>query len=518
VIPTGFAMKILTSFFTLLILLSTSFVMHAQKTRIRILHANSLEYDHTIGKDVQRLKGEVRFENKGAILDCDSAYFYPNNSIDAFGNIRVNQGDSLFLNSDFLHMDAEKKQTLVSGNVRLQEGMMTLNAPSLIYNSTDQIAYYAQGGTIINGKNTLTSKKGYYYTAIKMLAFKDSVRLHNPSYDMYADTLLFNTVSEIAYFRGPTTIQTDNSLMYTEKGWYNTQTDYTELTLNNWFQGENQYLEADSILYNRFEQIGRAYNHVVIEDTTNQLVVRGDVGFYNQKTNWSYVTQKANMVQAFNTDSLFLAADTLEMYHDTITKMNDIYGYYNVRYFKSDIQGVCDSLTYKQIDSLIEMHSNPVLWSENNQLSGAYMEIELDSGSVDQLNIYDEAYIISRVDSSGFYNQIKGRDMKAYFIANELDHIYVDGNGQTLYFAQDEEGGNFIGMNKADCSNILVRVKDSQIHKIIFLEQPLGSLIPMSKLDLNVIYLEDFILYNDVRPKNRLDIFPLDSIELPEQQ
>jgi lipopolysaccharide export system protein LptA len=504
-------MKMFRVYYALLIILwlLSGVNAQAQKSRIRILNALTLEYDDNLGKDVQRLKGSVKFENKGSILDCDSAYFYPNNNIEAFGHIHLNQGDTLHLNSDLLHYNGTNKITTVAGNVVLSDRDMTLITEKLVFIQDENLAYYSNGGKIINKDNTLTSKKGYYNTATKMLSFKDSVELHNPEYKMFADTLRFNINTEIAYFDGPTTIVSDDSKMYTEKGWYDTKTDYTELTLNNWFESDTQHLRADSLLYDRSLKLGKAFYNVAITDTTNKLLITGEYGQYDQTTNRSFVTEKATMVQTFDTDSLFLHADTLRLYHDTINDLNEVYAFYNVRFFKPDIQGICDSLTYLQKDSIIRMYDDPVLWSKNNQLSGDTVEIELYGGEIKQLNLRKNAFIISRVDSSDYYNQIKGRNMKAIFKQNELNRIYVNGNGQTVYFAKSGEGesAKMIGMNKADCSNILVMVVESQINKILFLDQPTGSLIPLSKIDPSQLKLKGYNLRNDDQPKDKDDIY-----------
>lgn len=481
----------------------------AQKTRVRILNAETLEYDDKLGKDVQRLKGNVKFENKGSILDCDSAYFYPNSDIEAFGHIHLNQGDTLHLNSDRLHYNGKDRITNVAGNVILSDPEMTLISDYLVFIQEENLAYYTTGGKIINKDNVLTSKKGYYNTSSKMLSFKDSVVLHNPDYDMYADTLRFNVHSEIAFFTGPTTIISEDSKMYTEKGWYDTKVDYAELTLNNWFESDTQHIIADSLLYDRSIKLGKAFYNVVITDTTNNLIITGEYGQYNQVTNRSYVTDSATMIQTFEIDTLFLHADTLRLYHDTITDLNEVYANYDVRFFKPDMQGICDSLTYVQKDSLIKMFDDPVLWAKKNQLTGDTIEIEIHGGEIKQLNLYNHSFIISQVDSSIYYNQIKGRDMKAIFKDNDLNRIYVNGNGQTIYFAKDAENekGKIIGMNKADCSNILVMVTDNEISKILFLDQPTGALTPLSKIDPSVLKLKDYNLRDEERPKNKEDIY-----------
>jgi lipopolysaccharide assembly outer membrane protein LptD (OstA) len=479
-----------------------------EKMRINIINAETLEYSDQLGDNVQRLKGNVQFENKGTLLFCDSAYFYPNNYIEAFGNVHVNKGDSIHLYSDELRFYGDKQLTIASENVRLNDREMHLNTDELHFNLKNNISSYYTGAIIVNKNNTLTSKIGYYNSVNKIFSFKDSVELKNPEYRMVTDTLQFNTLSEIAYFYGPTFIYSEESTIYTEKGWYNTQTDKSELTLNNILYTEEQELKADSILYDRNTGIGEAFNNVAISDSTNKILITGEYTLYNQRSNRSFVTERATMIQAFKEDSLFLHADSLWVYRDTVENLNEIHAYYNARFFKPDIQGVCDSLVYVQKDSLIRMYTEPVLWSKDNQITGEYMEILLFDGEIKQLNIDTHAFIISEVDSIHF-NQIKGRNMVAKFKNNEMDRIYVNGNGQTIYFAQDESTvpKKMIGVNKLDCANIIVHVKDSKIENMTFLTLPSGSLIPMEKADPSIMKLQEFKLKTDEKPLSKEDIY-----------
>lgn len=495
-------------FLLLIFVLPVNDLFGQKKRRVNIINAETLEYSDQLGENVQRLKGNVQFENKGTLLFCDSAYFYPNNYIEAFGNVHVNKGDSIHLYSDLLNFYGDKQLTIASQNVILNDRDMHLSTEQLHFNLKDNVSSYYTGGTIINKENTLTSKKGYYNSRTKIFSFKDSVELKNPKYSIITDTLQFNTVSEIAYFLGPTTIYSKESTIYTEKGWYNTQSDKSELTQNNILYTDDQKLKADSILYNRKLGIGEAFENVSISDSINKLLITGEYALYNQGTNRSFVTEKATMIQAFKKDTLFLHADSLWVYRDTVENLNEIHAYYNSRFFKPDIQGVCDSLAYIQKDSIIRMYTDPILWSEENQITGDYMEILLFDGEIKQLNIDDHAFIISEVDSI-HYNQIKGRNMIAKFRDNEMDKIYVNGNGQTIYFAQDDSKDpiQMIGVNKLDCANIIVQLEDSKIKNMTFLTLPEGSLIPLEKASPSLMKLENFKLHIDEKPISKEDIY-----------
>jgi lipopolysaccharide export system protein LptA len=497
-----------TTFILFIFLFAQSNVDGQKKRMIKILNAETLEFGDALGDNVQRLKGDVQFENKGLLLYCDSAYFYPNNIIEAFAHDHANRGDSLHLYSDKLEFDGDKQEAIASGEVVLKDKEMRLSTDRMHFDMKENTSSYYTGGVTTNKDNTLTSKIGHYNSYTKLFSFKDSVKLSNPDYSMITDTLQFNTRSEIAYFKGPTTIISKESTIYTEDGWYNTQTDKSELRLNNILSTENQILNADIIIYDRGSGLSKAFNNVVISDTTNKVIITGEVCHYNQKTERSFVTNRATMIQAFEEDSLFLHADSLWIYRDTLENQNEIYAYNNAKFFKPDLQGVCDSLVYIQKDSLIRMYTEPILWSEDNQLTGEYMELKIFDGEIKQLNIDKNAFIISQVDSLHF-NQIKGRTMQAIFQNNEMNRIYVNGNGQTIYFAEEEKEQikKIIGINKLDCSSIVVYIEESKIVSMTFIQQPNGVMIPINKVDPTKLRLENFILKNDVQPLSKEDIY-----------
>jgi len=157
-------------------------VFAQKKTRINIVNAETLEYDVNLGANVQRLKGDVQFENKGLLLFCDSAYFYPNNFIEAFGKVHANRGDSIHLFSDELEFDGDKQVAVAIGNVSLSDKEMLLESNQLYFDIKENTSAYYNGGIIHNKENTLTSKRGFYNSNTNVFSFKDSVQLKNPEY------------------------------------------------------------------------------------------------------------------------------------------------------------------------------------------------------------------------------------------------------------------------------------------------------------------------------------------------
>ncbi|MBL0340551.1 MAG: hypothetical protein IPP71_06310 [Bacteroidetes bacterium] len=346
-------------------------ILYAQQTsQVEIDNADTFEGDESLGKNVSRLLGNVRFKHQGALMYCDSAYLYQEtNSLDAFGRIRIVQGDSINLSGNFLKYDGNTRVANVIGNVTMTDKTMVLTSSILNYNMNSETAEYFNGGKIVDKDNVLTSKNGYYFSKDKMLFFKDSVVLTNPKYVIYADSLKYHTVTKIAGFEGPTRIfslAADSAKIYCEQGWYNTIEEKSSFNKNAWIMSKENRLEGDSLVYDNKTKVGFGFRNVVISDTIQKVIISGDYGYNNDVSKNAWVTGKALLTKAFETDSLFLHADTLYAKQDTVTKSRTWMAYKGVRIFKKDLQGKCDSLVYNASDSTLSFFTEPVLWSEQN--------------------------------------------------------------------------------------------------------------------------------------------------------
>lgn len=489
----------------------------AQRT-VEIKKANSLESAPHIGQDVKRLLGNVVLKEGNMYMYCDSAYLFPDNSIKAFNNLRIVKGDSVNIYGMFLNYNGITRIAEITKNVRLIEKGSTLTTELLYYDTRSSMANYPNGGTIISKQNTLTSQFGYYNPKKKTFSFKKNVVLTNPQYVMNCDTLNFNSGNNTAYFNGPTNITSKGDHIYCESGWYNTDNDLAKFSKNAYIVTKQQTMKGDSIFFDKIKDIGRAYGHVSILDTVQSIIVSGDIAFRNGKLETSTVTGNALLKQYYGKDTLFLHADTLHAVDehpvnrkgikDTSITWRVFFAYRKVKFFRTDIQGKCDSLVYSGKDSLMRLFKSPVLWQEENQLTAEKVEIKTSNGEIKNLFLKNNAFIISEEDSVK-YNQIKGKQMTGYFKENKLAKIFVEGNGQTIYFAKDKKNGkeNFIGVNKANCTNLMIYIKDNSVEKITFLKKPDAILFPISDFIPKEFLLKDFLWRVTERPLSVAGIF-----------
>jgi lipopolysaccharide export system protein LptA len=489
----------------LLIFFNICFIQSfAQQTR-KINHdADNMEYDRNLASGAYRLLGNVVFRHEKAIMYCDSAYFYSeDNSLDAFDNVYINQADSLHLYGDFLHYDGNTRVANVRKNVRLISEETNLYTDALDFDLKSNVGYYTRGADIVSGQNKLNSREGYYYSNSTMYFFKDSVVIINPDYTIYSDTLKYNTTTNISYFLGPTEIISDSNYIYCESGWYNTETDISFLKDNARLQNPKQTIKGDSLYYERANGYGEAYKNVELLDTEQKIILKGNFATYNEITEDALITDKAVLIQITEPDSLYVHADTLTSEIDT-SGYKIMKAYNRVKMYKSNLQGKCDSMSYTFKDSVIRLYYEPVLWSEEHQLTSEYIEILTKNRQIDELHMIRLAFIISQEDTVKF-NQVKGKEMICYFRDNDLYKVDVKGNGQTVYYPKD--GDEIIGVNKAESSDLIIYLEENEIKEIIFYTKPDATLYPLEKAPQNELKLKDFIWLDRYRPYKKEDIF-----------
>lgn len=494
--------------FTFLLLIAGA-AKAQEKRQIEIVQAGSLEGVKQDGKELRRLVGDVIFRQGETMMYCDSALFYAEtNSIDAYGTIKI-LGPRAKIYGDVLHYNGNTELANLSGKeVKLTDDKMVLTTTALDYDLKNDVGKYSTGGKVVDTDNVLTSKRGFYYTNERAVYFKDNVVLNNPKYNIYADTLKYVTSTATAYFLGPSTIKsagTDSSYIYCEYGWYNTQTGKSYFSEHAFIQSGQNRLSGDSLLYDRKTGLGRAWRNVAVTDTVEKVIISGDYAWLNEQQGKSFVTGTSMLTKIFTNDSLFLHADTLFASEDTATKVKTYFAYRHVRIFKTDLQGQCDSLVYSAADSTMHFYGLPVLWNAGNQLTATHIRLQLADNKLYRMYLDDNSFIASFEDSLRF-NQVKGKNMTGHFTDNQLSAIDVNGNGQTVYYLRNGKK-QLSGVNRADCSDMTIRIADGKVLQITLKRDPDATLFPIKEAVPGEMKLKDFKWWGDIQPKSTADIF-----------
>ncbi|MBN1250662.1 MAG: hypothetical protein JXR51_15385 [Bacteroidales bacterium] len=502
-----------------LVFVTISININAQaKKKIEIINSKTLEATEILGPDIKVLIGDVILKHDSAYMYCDSAYYNTKaNYFTAFGNIHVispteDMVDTVNLYGDSLTYYGSKKMAHVRNNVILEKDSMTLYTENLDYDLKENIGYYFDGGRTLNGQDTLISKLGYYYANNDELFFKDSVIVQNPKYTIYSDTLKHHTKNKISFILGPTNIIASDSsnYIYSEHGWYDHKKDLAQFDKNPILVHSKQTIKGDKLFYDRKKRFGQSFDNVRITDTTQNTILLGNYGEYYELTEKSLLTDRAVFIQIQKGDSLFLHADTLLSIKDSLITKTDttefklIKAYYKVKIYKSDFQAKCDSLIYTFLDSIIEMHVEPILWSGKNQLTADFIKILTENQEISKVFMDANALIVAQSDTINF-DQIKGKDMIGYIKNNELNKIDVIENGELIYFAKEDE--SLIGVNKIKCKDMAIYLDSNEIDKIWFYKNPEGTLYPPKQLGIDELKFANFQWHSDCRPLTKEDIF-----------
>ncbi len=478
-----------------------------KEVKIEILSAKSLKSGRS--KDHQKLVGNVVLRQGDIKLFCDSAEVNQlTNDFDAWGKVFINKNDSVKAWGDSLKYDGTEETAQLIGHARLLQGGAELKTEVLYLDEKKDLFYYLTPATIHSEQTEITSGKGYFYSNTNLVTFKQEVLVVNPDYTMSADTMDYYVHSEKVIFRGPTDILLKEDSIYCEKGFYDPQTKTALFRQNAKVISEASILIADSIVVDEQQEFSKSFGHVQVIDTINKVTITGHVGHFDQKSNTSFMTDSAVFIQYMDDDTLYLHGDTIKALEDS-SAQKSFYVYHQVRMFKKDMQAVCDSLTYSFSDSLIKLFREPVVWNGNNQISGDTISILSYDNTLHRMFIDGNSFIVSLTDSLyNFYDQIKGRNMIGYFKDGKMDLMDVLGNGQTLYYAKEEDS-TYTGVNKAECSNIKISFKENEIYKIMFLNEPEAAFYPLDQFPSAEAKIDGFVWFDKLKPIDKTDIFRL---------
>jgi lipopolysaccharide export system protein LptA len=485
-----------------------------KKSKVYLLHSDMLRKQQ-FGPipDAQVLTGNVEFRHDSVYMYCDSANFYDKeNRFEAFDNVKMVQGDTLFLYGDYLDYDGNTQMARVRNlgktQVRMENRKTTLLTDSLNYDRLYNVGYYFDGGTLMDEENVLTSDWGEYSPATKVSVFNYDVKLVNPKFTLTGDTLRYHTDTKVADIVGPSDIVSDETHIYSESGNYNTSTGQAELLDRSVLRNGNKNLTGDSLYYDRNKGYGEAFNNILFTDTVQKACMTGDYGFYNELTGYAYATKRAVGIDYSQGDSLYLHGDTLQMYTfhlDTDSMYREMRAYHKVRFYRTDLQGVCDSLVFSTKDSVLTMYTDPILWNENQQLVGEEILVYMNDSTIDWAHINGQALSIEELDSI-HYNQVSGKEMKAYFLNGEIHQVDVDGSVRVVYYPMEKDS-TLMFMNVSETSLLNVYLKDRKMYKMVMSPKSTGTLYPMENLPKDKMRLDQFVWFDYIRPLNKDDIF-----------
>ena len=480
---------------------------------VYLLNADVIRFEEYINPDAQRLIGNVQFRHDSMYMYCDSALFYKErNSFDAYHNVRVEQGDTLFLYGDSLFYDGNTRLLRVRDNVRLENKSMILLTDRINYDRNTGLGWFFDGGTLLDEESTLISEYGQFDTNTKMAVFMDGVSMESPDYTLTSDTLHYNTDTHMAFLNSPATIVNEDNVINTSHGRFNTENKSAVLLDRSVVEqndGENR-MTGDSIIYDSESGQMEGFGNVIINNHKDKVDALGEYVYYNRENDSAVITGRALLIEYSAGDSMYVHADTFRLVtfyneaRDSVVE-RQMRGFHKVRAYRIDMQVVADSMLFTTRDSSLTLYDDPILWNEDSQVLGEKIIFYMNDSTIDWAHVIGQALFVQWNDSVHF-NQISGREMKAYFNAGEIDYADVNGNVEAIFYPLDSDSA-MIGMNTTEGSSLRVHFKMRTVNKIVMLGHSNGVMYPMDKLDRKKMYLSNFNWFDRIRPMDPEDVF-----------
>ena len=479
------------------------------KSYVHMLHTDITRFDEAVNPDAWILVGNVQFRRDSMYMYCDSAHYFRNkNSFQAFGHVRMEQGDTLFLFGDYLDFDGDTNMARVRHNVKLIDKNTILETDSLDFDRNFNLGYFFDYGTLSDEESVLSSYYGEYNVDTKDAFFQYEVVLEHPDFRMLTDTLRYNTDSKVANIYGPSNMYSGESEVYSERGRYNTSTKHAFLLNRSVLYNDNKNVTADSLFYDTQAGYSEVFGNIIYSDTVNRNMLTGEYAYLNEIVDSAYVTGRAVATDYSQKDSLFLHADTIwaVSYNvDTDSVYRKIKAYNRVRAWGKELQAVCDSLIFDSRDTCLTMYKDPILWNKDIQLLGEVVKIYMDSTNIDWVHVINQALYVEPVDSVN-YDQIKGQEMKFYFNEGKLAEMQVIGSVNVIFYPVESDG-TYMGMNTTTAGRVIAYLKDGEMDKIVIPKEAKGVFYPMSQRPADKRFLDNFAWFDFIRPMSKEDIF-----------
>ena len=477
--------------------------------RIILKHADNLRFNENEMQSAQRLSGNVVLMHKGMTMFCDSAMLYEQSqTFDAFGHVKIVQGDTLTLTGDRLHYDGETLIAEMRFNVIMTHRDQKLYTDSLYYDRLYNMGYYEEGGKLIDGKNQLTSDWGEYHTDTRQATFNYNVELINDRFKLITDTLHYDTQTKWAEVVGASNIYSNADTLYTEHGFYNSDNEQVKLYKRSKAYGRNRIMEGDTVYYDKKTGVMEAFQNVSCLDEKNKNLLTGDYAWYNELTGEAIATKNA-LARDFSQgkDTLYFHADTLHMYSynlETDSAYRVLHAYFHARAYREDVQAVADSMVFHSAQKKITLFRDPIAWSDQRQIVGEEINVYLNDSTIDSVYVDRQALMIEKLDSTHF-NQVGAQQMRTYFVKGEVSENRAVGNVMVVNYPLEKDS-TIIYQNYVETAEARMFMKDRKLKKI-WAPASHGFFYPIGMAPAERTRLDGFAWFDYIRPISPDDVF-----------
>ena len=492
---------------------------------IEFLSAESYNIKKIDSVDFLILVGHVKIKQGNTLLFGDSIIVNTTkNSLEGFGNVHINDADSVHTYADYLIYNGNTKKAKLRNHVKLTDGRGTLTTDSLDYDVSVKIGVYKKGGKLVRNKTILKSTEGVYYGITRDVLFRNKVSLIDPENSIFTDTLEYNTYSQLANFISPSKIISGSRIIKTKNGNYNLGTKKGYLFERSSIDDSSYFFIADDMAIDDSLGLGEFRGNALYKskDSLSFDLIANNIKT-NRKKDVLLATELPILMIKQPNDTLYVSADTLysgrlsdltrkipkarakeeQLKDSSLNKYFE--AFHHVKIYSDSMQGVADSLFYSLADSTIRLHNKPILWVNENQITGDTIYMHLNNKKAEQLRILNNAMAISPVDSTDYFNQLKGNSIIVDFMDGKIHKMQTKGSAENIYFTTDDEG-KFIGVNQSNAQIITIDFNNDEPVKIVFINQLTGKMTPMFDLPKSELKLNNFKWLIDLKPMSKFDI------------
>jgi OstA-like protein len=498
---------------------------------VYIWHSDTLRELRKDSVAIQSLYGHVKLQSDKTFFYCDSlAMNHKDNFMEAFGNVHINDKDSTDIYSDYMKYFVDTKNIIFQKHVVLKDGRGTLFTEELQYDMNMHIGNYYKGGKVIDKTTTVTSVEGTYYADTKDVYFKKDVKLKDPSYDLTADSLLYNTDQQLATFITSTFIKDSSGrTIRTRDGYYDMKNHHASFGKRPTITDGSESITADSIRFDDSTGLSIARGNAVFRDTVQNLTLISNNMVANKKNNTFLATVKPIIILKQDKDSIYITGDTVisAPIPDSVLKHPDsaqglpiirtaknqndsslryLTIYHHVRIFSDSLQAVCDSIYYSGLDSIFRMYTNPIAWSGGYQVTGDTMFLFTKNKKPDRLFVFENSLVVG-FSGNNMYNQIKGNTLNGYFKNGDIDFMRSKGSAEAVYYIKDDSMA-LVGVNRVNKADVIDMIfRDKQLNKVVLRIDADGVMYPIRKVNLDEMKLRNFKWLDKQRPKTKFELF-----------
>jgi lipopolysaccharide export system protein LptA len=436
------------------------------QTKIQIIRSDTTDFiKGDNGARTFYLKGNVTLKQDVALMYCDSAVLYrPQNTFEAFGNVRVRQADTVLITGEELTYEGDKRTFTITDNVVLVTPSSKLATKVLKYDRNTSTAYYLTRSTLERKKLRITSDVGNYNTEYEVVRLRGNVIAVDSAFKMTTDTLLYSPKKNQYSFAGPTKLIRDSTQLYCSQGTYSADSTLLELYDGAKMMAPNQYIEADSLYYFLNSEDGTLHGNAMAADSVEGFVLSSNFIDYKKSPVYVDAYHPVFYKQSMDNDTIYAKGDSLAI-RSQLDSNKIVHLYGETSFFSSDFQGISPNFLFQEAKEELALYPSPTLWSGNSEFGADSTALKLKVDALDSLFMVDEVTITTSTKDSLFFDQTTGTRLKGYFIDNALKSVRIDGNAQALLHNVSKEG-IIEGLNKSSCSWMKIVFQEDTLKRI----------------------------------------------------